>query len=137
MLFAGCEQTITSDSISSDELNSELSAQQGPTLQPPSPNVEHSVDTFNPLLEWNHVSGAVKYKIEREKCCTDQDTFTVTYTNDPELDFKDTIIHSHLEAVDTAIPDEWLRYRVKAVFSDDESAWTGWLYYHLPEENNM
>ena len=46
MLFAGCEQTVTSESISSDELNSELNAQQGPTLLPPGPNVYHDVDTI-------------------------------------------------------------------------------------------
>ena len=133
LMFAGCEQTVTSDSISPDELNSELNALQGPTLLPPGPNVYHDVDTFNTLIYWSHIPDAVEYKIEREKCCTDQKSFIINQT-----DFKDSeIIHSHLEAVDTAIPDEWLRYRVKAIFSDGVTNWSNWVYFHLPDENYM
>jgi len=132
-MFAGCEQTVTSDSISPDELNSELNAQQGPTLQPPAPNVVHGLSNFHPYLQWDGFPDAIEYKIRREQCCTNVKTFTISGS---DTDFKDgEIIHPYLEAVDTAVPDEWLRYRVKAVFSDDESGWSSWKYFHLPDDN--
>ena len=128
-MFAGCEQTVTSDSISSDEINSELNALQGPTLEPV-PIVSHSVSNFQPHLSWNEMDDAIEYKIRREKCCS-----TLKIINTTSTSYTDgEIIHPYLEAVDSAVPDKWLRYRVKAIYSDGESNWSQWKNFKIPDD---
>ncbi len=100
----------------------------------PVPIVEHDVVNFNPLLKWNPITNVDKYKVEKEKCCTSQDSFTVF---DPDTSLQDgSIIHPDLEAVETAVPDKWIRYRVKAVFdNNEETGWSSWKYFTIPDEN--
>ena len=130
MLFAGCEQPVSSDKVSSSDYETLLESAHDHGGLHPVPVVSHNVSNFHPALSWNEMDNAIEYEIRREKCCSGFKIITTANTS--YIDGE--IIHPYLEDVDTAVPDKWLRYRVRAIYSDDESNWSAWKYFKIPDD---